>query len=128
MADPILPRWQSPVLDASGSCSREWYDFFRDLLALAGEQTDIEAEIAALAAAVAELQAATPNLGQILGDMSVDVQGLLGQVVQLRLVNDATAPGTTYYYGTNADGTKGWHLLGDALLEGTGITLTVDGT
>lgn len=128
MADPILPRAQSLVLDARGYPTREWYDFFRDLLALAGVQTNLEAQILALAQAVAELQAATPDLGQLFGDMSVAVDGLLGQVVQLRLVNDATAPGTTYYYGTDADGTKGWHLLGDALLEGTGITLTVDGT
>lgn len=128
MADPILPRAQSLVLDARGYPTREWYDFFRDLLALAGVQTNLEAQILALAQAVAELQAATPDLGQLFGDMSVAVDGLLGQVVQLRLVNDATAPGATYYYGTDADGTKGWHLLGDALLEGTGITLTVDGT
>lgn len=29
----------------------------------------------------------------------------------LQLVGDADAPGNTYYYGTNAEGAKGWHTF-----------------
>jgi hypothetical protein len=36
-----------------------------------------------------------------------------------KLVNDITAPGNTYYYGTDATGVKGWYSLG-----ASGITIT----
>jgi hypothetical protein len=108
---------------------RAFYAFFRDLVRTVQATNGNTTGLAALLARIEALEnAPEPDLGQIFGDMSVSVLGLLGQVVQVRLVNDTVTPGTTHYYGTNADGDKGWHLLGDALLEGTGITLTVDGT
>lgn len=127
MADPQLPRAQSPLVDRAGHPMPEWYDFLRELLALAAEQSASEESIAVLQAAVAALEAAEPELGQILGDMSVDVTGLLGQVVQLRLVGDTVNPGKTYYYGTNPDDAKGFHAVADTVEAAAGeLTKTVD--
>lgn len=128
MADPFLPRPQSPILDASGQLTPEWYNFFLDVLAMADEQTNVEAQIAVLTAAVAEIQAAIADLGSVNGGLSVEVAGSLtdGGKLFLRLVNDEVAPASTHYYGTNDDGTKGWHPIADALAQVDGIALTVD--
>jgi hypothetical protein len=40
------------------------------------------------------------------------------------LANDSASPGNLYYYGTNASGTKGWHLL-PAGGDGGGSDMTV---
>jgi hypothetical protein len=133
MADsPLLPGSHSgPVDPKTGLWRREWYGFLRDLVRFVqqtnGNTDSLEAVLARLEALENE---PVVEVGSVIGDMTVDVQGILanGGVVLLRLLNDTTDPGATYYYGTNADGDKGWHLLGDALLEGAGITLTVDGT
>jgi hypothetical protein len=38
-------------------------------------------------------------------------QSTLGTAMQFKLVNDALTPGANKYYGTNADGLKGWYDL-----------------
>lgn len=62
---------------------------------------------------------------------------------QIQLVNDELAPGNSYYYGTNATGTKGWYdftendvrvavsatdtdseYLGDKIVDGDGVSIT----
>lgn len=108
MANVILPRPQSFVLDGNGRPTREWYDFFRLLLESSGEQIDIQAEIDALAASVAALENREVDFGLITGDMSVQVSGVLGESVLVRLQNDEPAPGAYRYYGTGSTGTKGY--------------------
>lgn len=126
MADPQLPRVQAQMLDGGGYATREWYDFFRDLVSVASEGVTQEAQIAALEAAVQALEDASSNLATLLGPASVNVAGTLaGGSVTFRLVNDLESPGNTYRYGTGPTGTKGWHLVADDLLEGTGIEFTV---
>jgi hypothetical protein len=110
MTDPQLPRVQAKVLDAAGFASREWYDFFRDLVAVASQGTEQEAQIVVLQAAVQALEDAGSNLATLLGPASVSLTGTLaGGSVTFRLVNDSANPGATRYYGTDAAGTKGFH-------------------
>lgn len=127
MADPILPKEAAPVTDGAMRPTREWYNFFRDLLDVASGQTSDSSAIAELQAAVAQLQEEGADLGQIFGDMSVSVLGQLGEAVQVRLQGDETNPDTTAYYGTDAAGDKGWHLLEEAFeVEAGELTKTVD--
>lgn len=122
-ANPQLPRPQSQLSDAADQPTREWYEFWRQLLEFARENGATQAQIAELEQRVAALEQ-VENF-TITGLLSVRVFGSpqSGTVV-LQLLNDAQAPGNTYYYGTGPTGTKGWFAVADAITQGDGIALT----
>lgn len=71
-----------------------------------------------------------PTTTQVQGIVSiVSIGTLAGGVVQLRLQNDAAAPGNTTAYGTNGAGAKGWFPIANAVAVTAGeLTKAVAGT
>lgn len=69
-----------------------------------------------------------PLSRNVQGDYSVESNGILSQgIVSITLVGDEFEPQPTHYYGTGADGARGYHAVADAFVAGEGIALTVDG-
>lgn len=131
MAGPfLLPSTSAAVVDADRRMTRELRDFLRQL----ATQTDNAALAEALnqlAQRVSALESEDTPQATIKGLDSIRVLGSLESgFVQITLEGDAALPGNTYYYGTGPDGTKGFHAVADAMVEGAGVTLTVaaDGT
>lgn len=113
-ANPILPRAQAPITGAQPT-TREWYEFFRQLLLFVGETTQTGQVIQSILDRLTALEDAEGEDGIILGIDSVTVFGTLADgVVTIRLQNDSSTPGNSYAYGTNAEGLKGWWALADA--------------
>lgn len=102
----LLPRANAPIA-GNLPASREFYDFLRELLALAGQQTSDSESIEALAARVLALEnaeGATP--ATIIGLGSVLVTGSLASgLVTIELTSDATAPcsAAATFVGGDAD-------------------------
>lgn len=104
-----LPRANSaPVDPRNGAFTSEWYSFFQTLIG--GEiSAELQAEIDALAARVAQLEADETADFIIQGVGSVSVYGTpQSGVVQVTLQGDLSSPGAGYFYGTDAAGVKGW--------------------
>jgi hypothetical protein len=132
---------------------------FRRWLESLGSTASVTAEaISAIATALGSPDGSVANIPDqdagvsfvINGGGSVAVTGTLESgVFSITLANDSGNPGATYYYGTDATGAKGWHVLstdgvpegstnlyftnerardatGAALVAGSGITITVD--
>lgn len=120
-----IPR-ASSALAGNLPPSPEWYNFFRTLLGnQAGE--DLEGQITELADRVSKLEEGQSLDFQIIGGLSITVSGTpAGGVVQIGLYNDATNPGPTYRYGTDANGVKGWWPAADAFVAGDNVELTTD--
>lgn len=118
MADPILPKATSPLIDRAGFPLREWYSFFSEILAIASQQDSDEAAIAALQAAVAALQE-TQGL-EVSAPASVQVT-LSSGLLTVNLQNDEIYPGIDLFYGVSDNG-DGEPFLGYR----TAVT-TVDG-
>lgn len=127
MALPVLPRAQAPIAGQLPT-TIEWYNFFRDLRAFVIDNEGDVSQIDDILARLAALEAAEGGeAATIQGPLSVAVFGSLESGnVTVQLLNDADAPGATYYYGTGPDGVKGWYAL---LLSNLGdVDLTVPPT
>ncbi|HDS1648998.1 TPA: hypothetical protein QEL68_000694 [Stenotrophomonas maltophilia] len=102
------------------------------LLGLASIQTsdDLRALYEALAARVAELEDGGQLNFRILGQQSVEVNGVVqpNGVVVISLIGDSDAPGNTTYYGTGPDGTKGWFPVAGAISVSSGELTKAIGT
>ena len=123
---PVLPRAQAPLAERSAPPTREWYDFFRNLLRFAETLAGVDgALITDILNRLDQLEADSLGNFQIQGLMTVKVTGTpQSGIVQLRLDNDVNAPGVRFYYGTDASGAKGFFSL-DALY---GAALATGGT
>lgn len=121
---PTVPRQDTQVLGPDGKFTLPWYGFFRD--GGTGTSATVDAEIAALNAAVLELQSA--GSFSISATQSVRSTGQPANgVVSLLLEGDVTTPDATAYYGTDAAGDKGWRLIEEAFeVEAGELTKTVD--
>lgn len=103
MATPILPKAQSAIA-GSLPATREWLDFFRDLLGRVNDDEALAAEIAAIILRLETLEGA-----EIIGTQSVQVFGSLSAgLVNLLLRGDEPIPSPLFYYGTDPVGNKGW--------------------
>lgn len=124
MASELLPQPQSRLVDGAGFPMPEWYAALQAFAAALDSAETEGARVLALEAAVAALQAAVAALTpqQLIGIASVLIEG--GQV---RLRGDTDNPGALYGYGTNADGTKGWHQRLLATLADIDLTDLEDG-
>lgn len=97
--------------------------FFRALLVKLGSPDGTLENLPPIAAG-----AFLPTSTQVSASYSIDANGTLaGGVVALMLVNDEFEPLPTHYYGTDADGLRGYQAVADAFVAGEGIALTVDG-
>lgn len=106
---PTVPRQDTQVLGPDGKFTLPWYGFFRD--GGAGSTAAINAEIAALQAAVLSLQANSSSF-VISAVQSVRSLGIPANgVVSLFLENDEVSPDPSHYYGTDEAGAKGFHPL-----------------
>lgn len=120
-----LPRAATPFLDGKGYPTSAWIAFFQALLAFVGPNADIADVVAGIIARLEALEEGDSADLVINGPNSVQVDGTPASgAITLRLTGDSTNPGATYYYGTNADGTKGFYehalsTLGDVDLVST---------
>lgn len=109
-----MPQPGAPIAGPGGLITREWRDFLTRLLGTdvgVGLQEQID-EINRRLAEIGGDGAFLPSSTSVLGDGSIVIFGTLaGGVVTLTLAADAEDPGQSYYYGTNADGAKGWFPL-----------------
>lgn len=130
MADsPLIPGSHAKPLNPDGSWRGEWWRFLRDLSSQPGISSGLATQLNALAARVLALEEESPS--SLFGLLSVLVEG---NNVSLR--GDVAEPGESFYYGTDATGTKGWHervlsTLSDVDLTtppNTGDALVYDGT
>lgn len=125
-----MPQPGAPIAGPGGLITREWRDFLMRLLGTEvgvglQEQIDqINAQIAALGGDGAFL----PSSTRIYGESSVASFGTLaGGLVTFTLQNDVDSPGETFYYGTGADGGKGWFPLSLSSLSDVSVSSPNDG-
>lgn len=121
-----IPRPQAAIADRAGLPTREWYTYLLDLANSAGMTPDQLQRFEQLIAAVDALQGQGGGRASIQGVGSVEVVGM--EIMQIYLVGDNDAPGASWYYGTGADGAKGWYAIADALAVTTDLTKAVAGT
>lgn len=128
---PLIPGSHSRPIAPSGQFAAEWYRYFRDLISYIRATEGNSDALSSIEERLAALEAANESPFEIIGRFSVLVQGSPsdGEVV-LQLVGDDRSPPPTYYYGTNALEAKGFHPVAETIIQGDGITLTVnaDGT
>lgn len=109
----IQPSGTAPIAGTLAATS-QYQTFFRDLVRI-----------------VKSLQEGTDtDLSGITidGGGSINVTGSLsGGTVRITLSGDTSSPGSTWYYGTTADGTKGWYSLSAAFEAGEGLVHLIDG-
>lgn len=111
---PVIPIKQSFLVDSNRITTREWYNFFNELLRLLAQgDSASDAVIADIIARIQALENEGSFLIQGLGSIQVDGTPENG-IVQLSLVNDVQNPGNTFYYGTGPTGQKGWFSIASA--------------
>jgi hypothetical protein len=127
MAAPHLPVPDSPFFGPGGQITTPWRDFFLALVDGSDEQDDQSEQIAALEAAVAELQAQGVTQGVLQALGSLKASGTLAEgLMQIRFDGDSDEPGDNAYYGTQA-GEKGWYARLLATLGDVDLTDLADG-
>lgn len=117
----FLPKVQHPITDARGVVSREWYSFFRSLTGLGGEQ--LQAELTRLADRVTALE--DGESFTFVGAGSIVISNV-GGVITVALQGDNESPGGNWYYGTNADGIRGFWPIADGVGATHSIVKAVD--
>lgn len=109
-----MPQPGAPISGPGGLITREWRDF---LMRLAGAEvgSGLQDQIDQINARLAEIGgdgAFLPATTMAYGESSVASFGTLsGGLVTFTLQNDVDSPGESFYYGTGADGAKGWFPL-----------------
>ncbi|MEQ7993849.1 hypothetical protein ABQW53_23300, partial [Xanthomonas hortorum pv. hederae] len=121
-----IPRPQAPIADRAGLTTREWYTYLLDLANSAGMTPAQRKQLDALIARVQALEGGGGAGGNVSvqGLGSIVTNGL--DIVLVMLDGDNDAPGSSWYYGTGPDGTKGWYAIADALAVTTDLTKAVD--
>lgn len=123
--NPILPRPQAPLIGPGPLPAREWYDFFSALLTYVGDASDLAPVIQDILARLAALE---DDGFTLQGPQSVRVVGSPSDgLVQVTLRNDQATPAAASYYGTDADGTKGWFERMLSTLADVDLTSLADG-
>lgn len=108
--NPKLPRPTEPIAGPGGLITRSWRDYLSSL-AVGGDLTGLWAAIEEIRAEIGQ-GGGIPSDARVYGELSIESFGLLADgLVRLTLVNDQIAPAPGSYYGTNADGARGFHAL-----------------
>lgn len=129
MAAPI-PNNAQPIAGPGGTVTppwRIWLDSINRLqqngqVNVEGLERDIAAILQALGAdSPDDLAGFLRDTANVIGQGSIRQSGTLKNgAVYLALVGDNGSPGPTYYYGSNATGTKGWHPVADTVQAAAG--------
>ena len=128
MAYTVTLPHSNAALDSAGNRpSREYFRLFGDLVRINASNSELPARVDALDVRVTALEDPPEDeTGRVTGLHSVQTHGLLSNgIVTIELVNDAGAPANTSYYGTSAAGSKGWHLVADAIAVTPDLTRDV---
>lgn len=120
-----MPRYGQAFLLPSGAIAPVWYDYLRTLDA-SSLTAEIERQVQANTEAIKALQQAgfgdyLPASAYVLGINSVETFGDLADGARVLLRGDVPAPDPSHYYGTDADGVRGFHpapVTTDDLPEG----------
>lgn len=123
-----LPRVQSAVVDATGRSTREWYDFFRSISEIEGLDAGLKKQINDIILRIEKIEKNGGLTFKLEARDSIAMEGLPSNgYVMFTLANDTNQPGSTFIYGTNALGEKGWHMLADGFeVVAESLTKTVD--
>jgi hypothetical protein len=116
MADITLPRANQALINQrdgpqgnAGTATREFYNFLLQLATLTSN-AELQAEIEAILVRLEALEQGSDFTIQ--GNLSVAVTGQPSNgLVALALRNDVAVPGSSFYYGTNSFGVKGWYAI-----------------
>ena len=107
---PRIPRPGEPIAGPGGQVTRSWRNY---LASLAGA-----GDVSGMWSAIRDIRSQIGGSGgfpadtRVYGDASVASFGTLSDgVVVFNLVNDEAAPAPRSYYGTDADGTRGFHAI-----------------
>lgn len=120
MARDFLPRQDVQIADPSGRTTTPFYVWMQSLERAFGA---LDVDLAALLEQIEQLKP-----GQQLafeGAMSVTVTNVDGTIT-ISLDGDNDSPGGNWYYGTNADGVRGFWPVADGVSGGYSITKAVD--
>ena len=130
MADsPILPgphKWKLAPSPRGGppDLPIEFFKFFRELVGYVRQIQGNTDDLAAIEARLDALEAAAQNA--VSGQASIQTIQQEAATI-LRLVGDVSIPGVSRFYGTNADGAKGWYQRLLATLADVDLTGLADG-
>lgn len=113
MALSPIPRQAQPFVGPGGQATQPFFVWLSSL----------DSTVRELASGTDGGDSFLPTTTQVQGIVSiVSIGTLAGGVVQMRLLNDAAAPGNTTAYGTDGAGAKGWFPISDALAAAAGET------
>lgn len=120
-----IPLIQTPLTDANGGMSRPWYRYLKELDD--GSSSDTQQ----LQSQINVINGKLDNLSDgwtLKANNSITQAGAAtpGSVVLISLVNDQQSPAKTAYYGTDANGIKGWNTVASTLNGSANIVLTTD--
>ena len=119
MAD-FLPRQDVPVADASGRATTPFYVWFQSLnRTLSSVGVGLEELIQAIEGLQPGKQLEFLGVGSI---VLTNVDG----IVTISMEGDNDSPGGNWYYGTNADGVRGFWPVADGVGATHSISKTVD--
>lgn len=111
-----LPKASAPIVGPNGIPTNEFRTFLENLSA-SSVSTDLQAQIDQILALLADIDADAflPVTTQVKGLNSIQVIGTLESgLVQIQLQGDATFPDPSNYYGTDADGQRGFFPAPDS--------------
>jgi hypothetical protein len=112
MTAPSLPRAQAEIVGTDRRPSREWYEFFRQLLQFANDSGLLDPDVIANILARLDALEQEGDTFTIAGALSVKVSGTPASgAVQLYLDGDTALPGNFCYYRTGATGAKEWSAI-----------------
>jgi len=117
-----LPGVRQPVIETGGTATRPYYVFFQS----------VATSLQALSDQIGNVTTTPPETpisenANVTGKYSIYTRGTLKTgIVSVFLTGDVEAPEATQYYGSNADGEKGWYAISDAFAESDNVTLTTD--
>jgi hypothetical protein len=119
----LMPKPTEPIAGPGGLITRSWRDYLRRFAAATA--------LAEVWAAIEDIRAQLANSGagsflasttQVTGRNSVQTFGTLADgVVLVQLQGDEQNPATSSYYGTDADGARGFHGHALATLSDTDV-------
>lgn len=108
-----MPKYGEPAVDAQGRITPTWRDYFRRFSG-ASSLADVWAAIADIRQQLAQQGAGSflPRSANVIGTSSVQTFGTLADgIVRVQLQGDEETPAASRYYGTDADGERGYHEL-----------------
>lgn len=116
-----IPKVQAPPVRGGAPFAPEWYQFFQSLTGLDGAA--LQAEVDALALRVTALE----DGESLTFDGSNSIIAIrVGDAVTIQLLGDGPYVGGNWYYGTNADGVRGFWPVADAITGTGSIVSTID--